>query len=230
MRSPPPWRRPGKMEPTATAAQPGPRRLRQVHVALADACSASTAPPPPPPPAQPLPTAALKKFIVDGVCVLNPPDLDPALHRAIYSRCKQRWFAADEAGRDALTRDMFPEVPELVEVVRSPTVRGALAAILGEGYVQHPHRSAPQPQLRSRPNAGNSDRQRCAGRCTSGSTRAILMARGSGATRTSTPMTTATPRALSTSPAGLSHSTTRPSPRCVQRSLAAAPSKLGCRA
>jgi hypothetical protein len=38
--------------------------------------------------------------------------------------------------RDALGRNMFPEIPELAEVVGCPTMRGALASLLGHGYVQ----------------------------------------------------------------------------------------------
>ena len=91
--------------------------------------------------ARPLTDAQLREFIAQGVLQLPTPELAPELHRHIYDTCRGRWMESEPAGRERLTRDMFVEIPELAEVIGSPTLRGALTDLLGPGYVQHPHRT-----------------------------------------------------------------------------------------
>ena len=90
---------------------------------------------------RPLTDAQLREFIAQGVLQLPTPELAPELHRHIYDTCRGRWMESEPAGRERLTRDMFVEIPELAEVIGSPTLRGALTDLLGPGYVQHPHRT-----------------------------------------------------------------------------------------
>ena len=40
-----------------------------------------------------------------------------------------------------LGRFMFERLPELTQIINSPTLRGALTSILGPDYVQRPHRT-----------------------------------------------------------------------------------------
>jgi hypothetical protein len=110
------------------------QRLRRgVHVAHV----AGATPPPP----LPLTEAQLQTFVERGVLQLQPRELSPAVHRTIYDKCRVAWLSGSPARRSELTRDMFPELPELNEVVGCATLRGALTSLLGDGYVQHPHRT-----------------------------------------------------------------------------------------
>ena len=41
-----------------------------------------------------------------------------------------------------LRKQVVRELPEITDIVRSPTLSGALHSILGPGYAMHPHRVA----------------------------------------------------------------------------------------
>lgn len=89
----------------------------------------------------PLTNAQLQTFVERGVLQLQPRELPPEVHRTIYDKCRTTWLAGTPARRNELTRDMFADLPELNDVVGCATLRGALTSLLGEGYVQHPHRT-----------------------------------------------------------------------------------------
>lgn len=40
-----------------------------------------------------------------------------------------------------LRKQVVRELPEITDIVRSPTLSGALHSILGPGYAMHPHRA-----------------------------------------------------------------------------------------
>jgi hypothetical protein len=73
----------------------------------------------------------LKDFLVDGVLMLRVDELPPEWHRSFYHRAqalgsRQRHWA---------------QMPEITQICRAPTVRGALTSILGRDYMMHPHRA-----------------------------------------------------------------------------------------
>ncbi len=78
--------------------------------------------------------AQVARFITDGYLILNA-DVSPHLHAAIYHKLDQRLHEEGNPGNNIL-----PAVPELQEILDSPTVQGALTSILGRNYVLHPHR------------------------------------------------------------------------------------------
>jgi hypothetical protein len=77
-----------------------------------------------------------------------PHEVPPAMLRAVHQRTERLWAEAHDRGLGQTNPDffgsgkfVFPHVPELGEVLASPTLRGAVASLLGPGFVQHPHRS-----------------------------------------------------------------------------------------
>ena len=94
--------------------------------------------------------AQVKAFIRDGMLLLPIKELPTSFHEGIWEKCGARWEeeAAAAAGAEhgargpaMLGRFMFGELPELTQVLESPSWRGALTSLLGPGYVQHPHRT-----------------------------------------------------------------------------------------
>lgn len=68
--------------------------------------------------------------------MLHPSDiLDAEFHSRIFDAASALGPRADELGNNIL-----PAIPELVHVFDSPRVTGALASLLGPGYMMHPHR------------------------------------------------------------------------------------------
>ena len=88
----------------------------------------------------------VKDFIKDGMLLLPIEELPTSFHEGIYHKCAETWARAADEPRDAglghmLGRFMFERLPELTQIINSPTLRGALTSILGPDYVQHPHRT-----------------------------------------------------------------------------------------
>ena len=85
----------------------------------------------------------IKDFIKDGMLLLPIEELPTSFHEGIYHKCAETWARAADEPRDAgmLSRFMFEQLPELTQIINSPTLRGALTSILGASYVQHPHRT-----------------------------------------------------------------------------------------
>jgi HEAT repeat protein len=78
--------------------------------------------------------AQVRRFLTDGYLLLNT-DVPAAMHETIYSKIQR---VLNEEGNPG--NNILPAVPELQQVLDSPTVRGALASVLGPNYVLHPHR------------------------------------------------------------------------------------------
>jgi hypothetical protein len=82
----------------------------------------------------PLCDAQVRRFITDGYLLLNA-DLPATVHEVIYRKLQQ---VLNEGGNPG--NNVLPAVPEMQQILDSPTVRGALAGVLGPNYVLHPHR------------------------------------------------------------------------------------------
>lgn len=76
----------------------------------------------------------VSRFITDGYLVLDSGVLED-VNQAIYKRLQ---YVLHEEGNPG--NNILPAVPELQNVLDSPTVRGALESILGQNYILHPHR------------------------------------------------------------------------------------------
>ena len=76
----------------------------------------------------PLSGEQLASFLQDGYLVLRPPssEVAEAIHEAIYAAAAK--LAPGYGGR--LGNNVFPEIPELGEVLNAPTLRGALGSVL----------------------------------------------------------------------------------------------------
>ena len=84
--------------------------------------------------------AQVKQFVVDGFIALPIRELGSSFHRRVYDKSKAAFARIGAQGHhDA--RVVFGELPEMTDVLRSPTLTGALTSVLGADYVQHPHRS-----------------------------------------------------------------------------------------
>ena len=83
--------------------------------------------------------AQVKKFIVHGFLALPIKELGSAFHKSIYDKTKDAFGRFTEEKQDP--RLVFGELPEMTDVINSPTLRGAMTSVLGSNYVQHPHRS-----------------------------------------------------------------------------------------
>ena len=76
----------------------------------------------------------IRRFICDGVVVLDS-GVAPEVHQRIYD--KIQWCNTHEFN---MGNNVLPRVAELQQVLDAPAVRGALASVLGDGYLLHPHR------------------------------------------------------------------------------------------
>ena len=82
----------------------------------------------------------LKDFLIDGVAVIPVADLSPEWHSAFYAKAtEQRSPTVNRQNRPR--RNVWEDMPEITQICRTPTVRGALTSILGRDYVMHPHRA-----------------------------------------------------------------------------------------
>ncbi len=75
------------------------------------------------------------QFLVDGYLVLKT-DLNEDVHSAIDHRLREVTEQEFWHGNNVAAR-----VPQLHEIVRCPTVHGAVTSLLGDGYLHHPHRA-----------------------------------------------------------------------------------------
>jgi hypothetical protein len=75
-----------------------------------------------------------REFIVNGYTILQL-DVPDQLHETI---CQKLQFVFDEEFNPG--NNILPRVPELHYILNSPEVRGAIISVLGENYIEHPHR------------------------------------------------------------------------------------------
>ena len=111
------------------------RRLRHA-VPL---CGEGSVTPLEPPAPRLLSDGQIKQFIVHGYLQLSLSELGEGFHAALYEHCCA-WDPARhgvDGGEPPDTRHSFTDLPELAEVIGSPTMRGALTSLLGEGYLLH---------------------------------------------------------------------------------------------
>lgn len=76
----------------------------------------------------------VRRFICDGILVLEDSS-GAELHHEIHDRIARLHRHDGETGLNIL-----PQVPQLQRVLDSPTVSGAMRSVLGEDYMQYPHR------------------------------------------------------------------------------------------
>jgi hypothetical protein len=92
------------------------------------------------PPPKLLTDDQVKSYIQNGFLALPVTDFTPEWHTALWQKCHD-WVYGDEVEPQEDSRLVFPNIPELGEVLNSTVMRGALSSILGPDYVQHPHRT-----------------------------------------------------------------------------------------
>ena len=80
---------------------------------------------------------SVQSFIRDGFLLVPQPELPPSFHADVYERCKAYWTQPERPSG----REYFLAIPQLTEVLRTPSTVGALTSLLGPEYVQHPHRT-----------------------------------------------------------------------------------------
>jgi hypothetical protein len=76
----------------------------------------------------------LKSFIVDGFLTLRLTELGSDFHQQMYEQSKDAFGRLNSEGRDA--RLVYGELPQMADVITSPTLRGALSSVLGPDYVR----------------------------------------------------------------------------------------------
>ena len=76
----------------------------------------------------------MQEFLVTGYLVFYP-DVPDGIHDTIYHRLNEIIDEEPNPGNNIL-----PRVPEMRHILNSPEVRGALISVLGEDYLEHPHR------------------------------------------------------------------------------------------
>lgn len=111
------------------------QRDQQCTIAAADNPTAATTRPTAPP--RLLTDDQVQSFIRDGFLLVPQVELTPSFHETVYSCCKAYWNQPDRPSG----REYFLAVPQLTEVLRTPSTVGALTSLLGPNYVQHPHRT-----------------------------------------------------------------------------------------
>ena len=86
----------------------------------------------------------MSAFLTEGYVLLHPTELPQQLHEKLFAAAAQLYDEARLVGGSTthlqyLGDNVLARIPELNEVLDAPTVTGALASILGDGYVLHPH-------------------------------------------------------------------------------------------
>ena len=76
----------------------------------------------------------IRAYIVDGYILLKP-SVSEEIHATINRKLTAYLESSPNPGNNVL-----PVVPEMRHILNSPEVRGALISVVGEGYVEHPHR------------------------------------------------------------------------------------------
>ena len=96
-----------------------------------------------PPAEQPLTDDQLQRFLRDGFVVLRPDDLSADDHATLFKAACQVHDEARAVGGQVhlqvIGDNLRARIPPLQQLLDSPTVRGALASVLGEDYLLHPH-------------------------------------------------------------------------------------------
>lgn len=77
---------------------------------------------------------AIRRFITDGYVQVNA-GLPATFHRDLYRKIEN---VLEEEGNPG--NNILPRIPEIRRIFDQPAVRGALASLLGPGYLMHPHR------------------------------------------------------------------------------------------
>ena len=75
----------------------------------------------------------IRRFVCDGFLVFQP-DVDEAVHAIIDERFN--WLIENESNPG---NNILPRLPELNKILECAVVRGAIASLLGEHYLRHPH-------------------------------------------------------------------------------------------
>ena len=83
--------------------------------------------------------ADVKQFLVDGCLALPMTDLPVGFHRELQAKSRAGFEQLRADGYE--DRYVYEQLPAMSDILSSPVLRGALVSLLGEGYVQHPHRS-----------------------------------------------------------------------------------------
>ena len=91
----------------------------------------------------PLGNEQLQRYLHDGFVALQPPDMDAECHAALFEAACQVHNEARAVGGhvhlQVIGDNLRARIPILERLLDSPTVRGALASVLGEDYLLHPH-------------------------------------------------------------------------------------------
>lgn len=91
----------------------------------------------------------MRSFVIDGYLIVRPEELGETFHRELYERtCDLKGWrvGVDAVGTvepppPAVTAGAWEGLPEITDLVQSPTVKGALSSLLGPDCVMHPHRA-----------------------------------------------------------------------------------------
>ncbi len=77
----------------------------------------------------------VRAYIANGYIKIETPSVAPEVHTAIAGKLNLMIEQGPNLGNNVL-----PHAPEFRHVLNSPEVRGALISLLGEDYIEHPHR------------------------------------------------------------------------------------------
>ena len=95
---------------------------------------------------------AVARWLVDGYIEFDP-DVDDAVHEGLFEAAKGVHDEARAIGGDSnhiqVTGDnLRARIPDVDRVLQAPRVHGALASLLGPGYVLHPHNFVHESSVR----------------------------------------------------------------------------------
>lgn len=77
----------------------------------------------------------VRAYIANGYIKIETPSVPESVHAAIAGKLDRMLELGPNLGNNVL-----PHAPELRHVLNCPEVRGALISLLGEDYIEHPHR------------------------------------------------------------------------------------------
>ena len=83
----------------------------------------------------------IQQFLINGYLQITP-QIDSSIHKQIYNKTKNVFDKDGNPGNN-----IYPAVPELLQIYEDPVVSGALKSLLGNNYTmqahRHPHMTKP---------------------------------------------------------------------------------------
>ena len=119
---------------TAIAPQLAPAAMEEAEIATDEPVDVADLPP------TLLSDSQVVSFINRGYVILPLTEFSAPFHAGVHEESERLYHMAGDKGGAALGNNIYPAISGLSEVMRGPTVRGAVTSVCGPNYSTSPHR------------------------------------------------------------------------------------------